>query len=107
MNNLNIPMLQGVISISSLLCLAAGWFNFFSPEINAMLSNIVFYILIGLSFVLASLSYTNQNHKYLAYAAAAMCITGPFLPPNLQVVKTIGLFAGIALTFIARPKMVS
>jgi hypothetical protein len=42
--------IQG-ISIAAVVCLAVGWFNLFSPEINHLLSRKVFYILIGASFL--------------------------------------------------------
>ncbi len=99
----NNTSLQGMLSIGALICLAVGWFNLLSPEINHILYNIVFYILIGLSFFFAAQTYPNQNHKYIGYAAALLCIVGPFLPANLQIVKTIGLFGGVILTFFARP----
>lgn len=93
---------QGVLSLLALLCLAVGWFNLFSPEINNLLYNKVFYILIGLSFALVARNYPKPMFTYIAYAAAALCIIGPFLPGNLQAVKTIGLFAGVILTFFSR-----
>lgn len=42
--------IQGILSIAALICLAVGWFNLFSPEINHLLSRKVFYVLIGASF---------------------------------------------------------
>lgn len=102
----NYNTINGALSIGALLCLAAGWLNLFSPEINDLLYNKLFYILIGASFALAAQVYPNKNHQYLAYAAAALCIIGAFLPPNLSILKTIGLFAGVGLSFIARQRRV-
>ena len=100
----NIAQIQGIISIAALVCLAVGWFNLLSPELNHILSDIVFYVLVGLSFFFAAQTYPNQTHKYIGYAAAALCIIGAFLPEHLKPVKTIGLFAGVILTFFARPR---
>lgn len=100
----NSSKIQGILSIVALVCLAAGWLNLFSPQINHILYNIIFYIAIGLSFFFAAKMYPNKNHQYIAYAAAALCIIGPFLPANLSFIKTIGLFTGVILSFVARPK---
>lgn len=101
----NTQSIQGILSIGALICLAVGWFNLFTPQINHILYNIIFYVLIGLSFYFAASTYPNPMHKYVAYAAAALCIIGAFLPTNLSFIKTIGLFAGVILTFFARPPM--
>ena len=100
----NYTSIQGVVSIAALICLAVGWFNLLSPELNDLLYNKVFYILVGLSFFFAAQTYPNQMHKYVGYAAALLCIVGPFLPVQLQVLKTVGLLAGVILTFFARPR---
>lgn len=97
--------IQGVISIAALLCLVVGWFRILPPDITDFLYNKLFYILVGASFYFAAQTYPNQNHRYIAYAAALLCIIGPFLPGSLEMVKTIGLFAGVVLTFFARPRV--
>lgn len=102
----NNQSLQGILSIAALLCLAVGWFRLFSPEINDLLYNKIFYVLLGASFALAAQAYPNTNHKYIGFAAAALCIIGAFLPNHLSVLKTIGLFAGVVLSFVARPRRV-
>lgn len=100
----NNQKLQNILSIVALVCLAAGWLNLFTPQINNILYNIIFYIAIGLSFFFTAKMYPNKNYQYIAYVAAALCVIGPFLPANLSSLKTIGLFAGVILSFIARPK---
>lgn len=102
----NYTSIQGMLSIGALICLAIGWFNLLSPELNDLLYNRLFYVLIGASFAVAAQSYPNLTHRYIAYAAAALCIIGAFLPENLQVLKTIGLLAGVVLSFFARPRQV-
>ncbi len=101
----NQQSIQGILSIVALLCLAAGWFNFFSPEINNLLSRKIFYILIGISFFLQAPMLTNKNFMYAMYAAAAVCVIGAFMPQDskLSGLKTIGLLAGIILSFTNRP----
>lgn len=96
---------QGILSIIALVCLAAGWFNFFSPEINDLLSRKVFYVLIGISFFLQAPSLTNKNFVYAMYGAAALCVIGAFFPLDWKIagIKTIGLLAGIILSFSNRP----
>jgi hypothetical protein len=97
---------QGILSIVALLCLAAGWFNLFSPEINNLLSRRVFYVLIGISFFLQAPSLKNKNFTYAMYAAAAICVLGGLLIPRdskLEFIKTIGLLGGIILSFVNRP----
>lgn len=99
----NTSLLQGIISIVALVCLAIGWFQLLSPELNDLFYNKLFYILIGLSFLLASQSYSGPYLKYITYAAAAMCIIGPFLPEQYSMVKTVGLLAGVVVSFTNRP----
>ncbi|WP_299182766.1 hypothetical protein [uncultured Chryseobacterium sp.] len=104
----NQQTIQGIISIVALICLAAGWFNLFSPEINLLLSRKVFYVLIGISFFFQAPLLSNKNFVYAMYAAAAACVVGAFLPADskLSGIKTIGLLAGIILSFTNRPKRV-
>lgn len=97
-------MIQGILSLAAIICLAVGWFQLLSPEVNDFLYEKVFFILIGLSFIFSAQTYTNETYKYISYAAAALCIVGPFLPANLAMLKTVGLLAGVVLSFFARPK---
>ncbi|EJL71150.1 hypothetical protein [Chryseobacterium populi] len=101
----NQQTIQGVISVIALICLAAGWFNFFSPEISNILSRRVFYILIGISFAIQAPFLSNRNFVYPMYAAAALCIIGAFLPleSRLAGMKTLGLLGGIILSLSNRP----
>ncbi|ATN06963.1 hypothetical protein H3Z85_06110 [Chryseobacterium indologenes] len=96
--------IQGILSIAALICLAVGWFNLFSPEINHLLSRKVFYVLIGASFFIQAPLLTNKNFVYAMYAAAAVCVVGAFIPENsnLSAIKTIGLLGGIILSLSNR-----
>ncbi|EFK37221.1 Uncharacterised protein [Chryseobacterium gleum] len=96
--------IQGILSIAALICLAVGWFNLFSPEINHLLSRKVFYVLIGASFFIQAPLLTNKNFVYAMYAAAAICVFGAFIPEGskLSAVKTVGLLAGIILSLSNR-----
>ncbi|WP_042720420.1 hypothetical protein [Flavobacterium sp. B17] len=97
---------QGILSIIALVCLAAGWFNLFSPEINTLLSRRIFYILIGASFFLQAPYLKNKNFTYAMYAAAVICVLGGLLIPigsRMESLKTIGLLGGIILSFTSRP----
>ena len=100
----NTQSIQGILSIGALICLAVGWFNLFSPQLNHILYNIVFYVLIGLSFYFAASSYPNKNYQYISYVAAALCIVGAFLPLDSRFagIKIIGLFAGAIISFFNR-----
>lgn len=102
----NQQTIQGVISIIAILCLAAGWFNLFSPEINNLLSQRVFYVLIGASFLIQAPFLVNRNFVYPMYAAGALCIIGSFLPleSRLAGMKTLGLLGGIVISLFNRPK---
>ena len=104
----NTQTIQGILSIAALLCLVVGFFNLFTPEINDLLYNKIFYILIGVSFFFQAPTLANNNLLYPMYAAAALCIIGAFLPKDSQfaMIKTIGLFAGVILSVFNRPKMV-
>ena len=105
MNN-NTQSIQGILSIAALLCLIVGFFNLFSPEINDLLYNKIFYVLIGASFVFQAPTLVNKNFIYPMYAAAALCVIGAFLPENSQFssIKTIGLFAGVIISIFNRPR---
>ncbi|WP_077419485.1 hypothetical protein [Chryseobacterium sp. JV274] len=100
----NQQSIQGILSIAALVCLAVGWFNLFSPEINHLLSRKVFYVLIGVSFFIQAPLLTNKNFVYAMYAAAAICVLGAFIPEGskLSAVKTVGLLAGIILSLSNR-----
>jgi len=100
----NVSMAQGIISVLALLCLIVGWFNIFSPEINDILSRKLFYLLIGLSFLLQAPFLANQKLKIPMYIAAGVCIVGSFLPVDseLSFVKTIGLLGGVIISFSSR-----
>lgn len=98
--------LQGIISIAALFCIIVGWFNLFSPEINSFLSNRLFYILIGASFVLMATVFPDPTKQKLMYLAAALCIIGALLPlaSSFAIIKTVGLLGGVVLSFMARPR---
>ncbi|WP_261510268.1 hypothetical protein [Chryseobacterium paludis] len=100
----NQQAIQGIISVIALICLATGWFKFFSPEINDILSRRVFYILIGISFAVQAPFLSNRNFVYPMYAAAGLCIVGAFLPleSRLAGMKTLGLLGGIILSLSNR-----
>ncbi|RXM38748.1 hypothetical protein BOQ62_15340 [Chryseobacterium sp. CH21] len=100
----NQQSIQGILSIAALICLAVGWFNLFSPEVNHLLSRKVFYVLIGASFFIQAPLLTNKNFVYAMYAAAAICVLGAFIPEGskLSAVKTVGLLAGIILSLSNR-----
>lgn len=103
----NPQALQAIVSVAALICLLAGWFNFFTPEINEFLYQKLFYILIGLSFILMAPVLTNRNFVYPMYIAGALCIIGAFIPMEnrFSAVKTIGLFAGVIISLFNRPRM--
>jgi hypothetical protein len=103
----NNTQLQGIISIAALVCLVIGWFKILSPELNDFLYNQLFYVLIGVSFILQAPTLSNQKFIYPMYLAAALCIIGAFLPVNLGLtfLKTIGLIGGVIISLMARPKM--
>ena len=102
----NSATLQGIVSIAALACLLIGWFNMFSPEINDFLYQKLFYALIGVSFLLQAPTLANPKYIYPMYGAAALCAIGAILPVNLGLtyIKTIGLFAGVIISLIGRPK---
>lgn len=103
--NQNLQTAQGAISILAVVCLAIGWFNLFSPEVNAILSKRVFYIVVGVSFILQAPLLANRKFVYPMYIAAALCIVGAFLPYDSRVsgMKTLGLLAGVIISFSNRP----
>lgn len=103
----NTQTIQGILSIAALLCLVVGFFKLFSPEINDLLYNRLFYLLIGASFLFQAPTLANKNFIYPMYIAAALCIIGAFMKPDSQlyVIKTIGLFAGVVLSIFGRPKV--
>lgn len=105
--NTNTQSIQGILSIAALVCLVIGFFKLFSPEINEFLYNRLFYILIGASFILQAPTLTNRNFLYPMYLAAALCIVGAFMRPDsqLNMIKTIGLFAGVILSIFSRPRL--
>ncbi|KQT22045.1 hypothetical protein ASG31_01505 [Chryseobacterium sp. Leaf404] len=95
---------QGVLSVAALLCLLVGWFNVFPPVVTVFLSARLFYVLVGISFILQAPTIINRKFVYPMYIAAALCIIGAFMPVDspLKVMKTIGLLAGIIISFSNR-----
>lgn len=104
MRGSNLQMLQGVLSIAALVCIVIGWFHIFPENINLFLSKRLFYVLVGISFILQAPLVGNRNFVYLMYAAAVLCIIGAFLPYDsaYNYIKTIGLLAGIVISFSNR-----
>lgn len=100
----NSQSIQGILSIAALVCLAIGWFNLFTPELNHFFSEKLFYFLIGVSFIFSAGMYPGKPAQYTGYAAAALCIIGAFLPENYRYLRTIGLVAGIILSFSGRSR---
>jgi len=103
----NFQLIQGILSISALICLLVGWFNLLSPELNDLLYQRVFYFLIGVSFVFQAQLLANKNFIYPMYLAAALCVVGAFLPldSRFAMMKTIGLFAGVVISLFNRPRV--
>lgn len=103
----NAYAIQGILSIAALICLAIGWFDLFSAEINDFLYNKLFYILIGASFFFFAPLLTNRKYVYPMYIAAILCIVGAFIPleNRFSAVKTIGLLAGVIISLFNRPKI--
>lgn len=104
----NTVALQGILSIAALICLVVGFFNLFSPEINNFLYHRLFYFLIGASFFFQAPTLANRNFLYPMYVAAALCMIGAFMRPDsqLNIIKTIGLVAGVLLSIFGRPRVV-
>lgn len=107
MNIQQIQTLQAIVSVGALICLLTGWFNFFSPSINELLYQRVFYGLIGISFALMAPTLTNRKFEYPLYIAGALCLIGAFLPldSSFSKIKTIGLFAGVIISLFNRPRV--
>lgn len=105
----NNTQLQGIVSIAALACLVIGWFDFaiIPAELKSFLYNQAFYILIGVSFFLQAPTLANPKYIYPMYAAAALCAIGALLPQNLGLsfLKTIGLFGGVIISLIGRPRV--
>lgn len=103
----NLQAAQGILSILAIICIAVGWFNLFSEDINSFLSRRLFYILIGLSFILQAPTLVNNKFTYPMYVAAALCIIGGFLPLDSSFVsiKTLGLLVGVVISFMNRSQM--
>ncbi|WP_315054550.1 hypothetical protein [Chryseobacterium indoltheticum] len=100
----NLQATQGILSILAIICLAAGWFKIFPDNINYLLSARLFYILIGISFIVQGRMLMNTKFMYPMYAAAGLCIIGAFLPmdSSLNIIKTIGLLGGVVISFVSR-----
>ena len=103
----NTTTIQGILSISALICIVVGYFKLLSPEMNEFLYQRLFYILIGASFFVQAPTLTNKNFIYPMYLAAALCIVGAFMKQDSQLmyIKTIGLFAGVIISVFQRPRM--
>lgn len=103
----NIQLIQSIVSIAALICLASRWINIFPPDVTSILYGKLFYILIGISFALQARLMTNIGFVYAMYAFGAACIIGAFLDPNSQmsIIKTVGLLGGVILSLIGRSRV--
>ncbi len=103
----NNTQLQGIISIAALACLLVGLFEMFSPEINNLLYQKLFYVLIGISFFLQAPTLSNPKFIYPMYLAAALCVVGALLPENLGLtfLKTAGLLGGVIISLFGRSRV--
>lgn len=103
----NLQTAQGIISILAIICLAVGWFNILPPASEEFVSKKLFYILIGISFIVQGRLLMNTKFMYPMYIAAALCIVGAFLPAESSIsgIKTIGLLAGVIISFANRSTM--
>lgn len=103
----NPQSLQGILSLAALLCLGAGYLNFFTPDINRFLFQRLFYIIIGVSFFLQASFIANPKIGYALYGAAIFCVIGALLPLDSQwrVIRTIGLVAGVIISLLNRPRI--
>jgi len=103
----NFQTIQGLLSMTALVCLLVGWFKLFSPEMNDLLYQRLFYFLISVSFIFQAQILPNKTMLYPMYIAAALCIVGAFLPLDSRFasIKTIGLFAGVIISIFNRPRI--
>lgn len=108
MNIQTIAKLQAAISVGAVICLIIGWFNLLSPELNFLLYHKIFYILVGVSFILSAGLFPKPLFRYISIAAAAMCFIGVLVDENspLTNLKTIGLLVGVVASFLGRPRQV-
>ena len=106
MNN-QLKSTQGILSIAALLCLVVGWFHFLPENITLFISKRLFYVLVGISFYFQASLLMNKKFVYPLYIAAALCVVGAFLPLDSRFagIKTIGLFAGVIMSFFDRQSL--
>lgn len=95
---------QAAVSVAAIACLVIGWFNLFSPEITNFISNKLFYVLVGVSFILQAPTLANPKFRIPMYIAAGLSIVGAFLPADTRLsgIKTIGLIAGVIMSLFGR-----
>lgn len=103
----NKQSVQAIISIAALGCIIVGWFNLFSPEINHFIYQKLFYILIGISFILMAPALIKPKFKIPLYVAAGLCIAGVLIPETYSFsgIKSIGLFCGVIISLFSRRKI--
>lgn len=100
--------IQAIVSFAALGCLLVGWIKPFPDNVNDIIYNQVFYILVGASFVLQAPTLSNTKLKIPMYIAAGLCIVGAFLPlsSGLGNAKTIGLIGGVLISLFGRNRNV-
>lgn len=102
----NLQTVQAVVSVAALLCLATRWVDVFPPNVTEILGGKVFYILVGLSFILQAPIMSNKGYTYAMYAFGAASIVGALMPidSQLAILKTVGLLGGVMLSLIGRSR---
>lgn len=104
----NTMAIQAGVSFAAIACLVIGWIQPFSPEINSIIYNKLFYILVGASFILQAPTLGNPKFKIPMYIAAGLCIVGVFLPldSRFAAIRTIGLITGVIMSLFGRNRNV-
>ena len=103
----NFQTLIAATSIGAILCLVIGWFGLFSPDVNSLISNRLFYAIVGVSFIIQAQVLVDRRFYYPLIIAGALCIIGAFLPldSDISVIKTVGLLGGVVISLFSRNRV--
>ncbi|WKS95625.1 hypothetical protein [Riemerella columbina] len=95
--------LQLIFSVLTLICLVIGWVKPFSEAVNDLLRNQVFYIFMGITFMLVGLQYKKPLLRYWIVISGVLVVVGKLLP-SVPYLTAVGLLCCIIPSFIFRNK---
>lgn len=91
-------ILSGLVVMTYMFCILVGFLNPFPKEINSFLANVLFYLLVGIHFLILGSMTKVKKSTNLFFLFAFLCFLGvgiSYILPNLGIlIKSLGVILG-------------